>query len=53
MLGFGTKEEAEAWIVIDQERGPINREFQMATDSLPEPSYIEEFFDHLTHQSVI
>jgi hypothetical protein len=47
MLGFGTKEEAEAWIVIDQERGPINREFQMATDSLPEPSCIEEFFDHL------
>jgi hypothetical protein len=51
MLGFGTKEEAEAWIVTDQERGPINREFRMATsDRLPrsEPTYLEEFLDHLT-----
>ena len=51
MLGFRTREEAEAWIVTDQERGPINREFRMATsDRLPrsEPTYLEEFLDHLT-----
>jgi hypothetical protein len=51
MLGFLTEEEAEAWIVTDQERGPINREFRMATaDRLPEfePTYLEEFLDHLT-----
>jgi hypothetical protein len=51
MLGFRTKEEAEAWIVTDKERGPINREFRMATaDRLPrsEPTYLEEFLDHLT-----
>src|ERR1700733_2277256 len=51
MLGFRPKEEAEAWIVTDKERGPINREFRMATaDRLPrsEPTYLEEFLDHLT-----
>jgi hypothetical protein len=51
MLGFPTKEEAEAWIVTDQERGPINREFRMAAaDRLSgsEPTYLEEFLDHLT-----
>jgi hypothetical protein len=47
MLGFRTKEEAEAWIVTDRERGPINREFRIAADRLPEPTYIEEFLDHL------
>jgi hypothetical protein len=51
MLGFRTKEEAEAWIVTDQERGPINREFRMAPAdrlSRSEPTYLEEFLDHLT-----
>jgi hypothetical protein len=51
MLGFQTQEEAEAWIVTDKERGPINREFRMATaDRLPEsePTYLEEFLDYLT-----
>ena len=51
MLGFRTREEAEAWIVTDRERGPINREFRVvAADRLPrsEPTYLEEFLDHLT-----
>jgi hypothetical protein len=56
MLGFRTEEEAEAWIVTDKERGPINREFRMATaDRLPEsePTYLEEFLDHLTNLEFI
>jgi hypothetical protein len=51
MLGFRTEEEAEAWIVTDKERGPINREFRMTiADSLTEsePTYLEEFLDYLT-----
>ena len=51
MLGFRTKEEAAAWIVTDQERGPINREFRMAASdrrSRSEATYLEEFLDHLT-----
>lgn len=50
MLGFRTREEAEAWIVTDQERGPINREFRVtAADRLSgsEPTYLEEFLGHL------
>jgi hypothetical protein len=56
MLGFRTEEEAEAWIVTDKERGPINHEFRMATaDRLPEsePTYLEEFLDHLTRLEFI
>jgi hypothetical protein len=51
MLGFRTEEEAEAWIVTDKERGPINREFRMATAARLlefEPTYLEEFLDHLS-----
>jgi hypothetical protein len=50
MLGFRTEEEAEAWIVTDKDRGPINREFRMATaDRLSESelTYLEEFLDHI------
>jgi hypothetical protein len=39
MLGFRTREEAEAWIVTDQERGPINREFRVtALIAFPDPN---------------
>jgi hypothetical protein len=51
MLGFQTKEAAAAWIITDQERGPINREFADGNRRRfprSQPTYLEEFLGQLT-----